>query len=130
VPANVRFDAGVAAGGEVSAAFDPMIGKLIVHGVDRSDALAKINSALAQLVLFGVTTNIAYLRRLLTDPAVASGAIHTGLIAEKEGLLADLAPQGEMLARILAAAAPLLTELKIEADRVPPLHRAIGSWRN
>jgi acetyl-CoA/propionyl-CoA carboxylase, biotin carboxylase, biotin carboxyl carrier protein len=130
VPDEVRFDAGVTAGGEVSAAFDPMIGKLIVHGTDRADALAKIDAALAQLVLFGVTTNIAYLRRLLTDADVARGDIHTGLIGENEELLAEPTPEGEVVARILAAAATLLAELKAEADRVPPLHRAIGSWRN
>ena len=129
-PEGARFDAGVREGGSVSAAFDPMIGKLIVHGRDRADALAQADAALAGLVLLGLRTNISYLRRLMADPQVAAGDIHTGLIAEKPDLAADPPPDDALLARLIAAAAPHVPELVREATEVPALHAAIGAWRN
>jgi acetyl/propionyl-CoA carboxylase alpha subunit len=130
VPADTRFDAGVAEGGEVSAAFDPMIGKLIVHGADRAEALARIDAALAELVLLGVGTNTAYLRRLLADPDVRAGRMHTGLIGEKPELMADPPPDTATLRALLATASQAISELRQAADRIPEMHAAIGHWRN
>ncbi|WP_273454160.1 acetyl-CoA carboxylase biotin carboxylase subunit, partial [Nevskia ramosa] len=48
---GLRWDSGVVEGGEVTAAFDPMIAKLIVHGKDRSEALARADHALRDTVL-------------------------------------------------------------------------------
>ncbi|MEG8221832.1 ATP-grasp domain-containing protein [Sphingomonas sp. HH69] len=127
---GVRVDAGVEQGGAVTAAFDPMIAKLIVHAADRQQALEKADAALRDFVILGCRTNIAYLRRLLADPDVRAGAIHTGLIGEKPELAADPTLDRETVRALLAAAA-LSTRPVIDAAKaVPTLHAAIGGWRN
>ena len=129
-PAGVRVDSGIAKGGLVTAAFDPMLAKLIVHGADRAEAIAKADRALAEFVLLGCRTNAAFLRRLLADPQFVAGDVHTGLIAEKPHLAED-PPLGEgKAAHLLAAAALSLRAVRESADLVPPLHAAMGEWRN
>jgi acetyl-CoA/propionyl-CoA carboxylase biotin carboxyl carrier protein len=84
--AGVRVDSGIAAGTAVTTAFDPMLLKVIGHGRDRAQALARLDRALAGLVLLGVETNVGFLRRLLARPEVADDALTTTLVEE---LLAD-----------------------------------------
>ncbi len=129
-PAGARFDGGVSEGGRISAAFDPMIGKLIVHGEDRAEAIARADRALAGLVLLGLKTNIGYLRRLMGDPAVIAGDIHTGLIGERTELAAEPVADEGTLARLVAIAARHVPELVREAAEIPAMHAAIGGWRN
>ena len=129
-PNDSRFDAGVIEGGRVTTAFDPMIGKLIVHGESRAAALIKAEDALRRLIVLGLRTNVGYLRRLLTDREVAAGRIHTGLIQEKFQLTAEPPLERETVARLIALAAPHVPDLCREAAAVPALHRAMGSWRN
>ncbi|RJG57868.1 ATP-grasp domain-containing protein [Sphingobium terrigena] len=127
---GIRIDSGVEQGGAVTAAFDPMIAKLIVHAPSRAEALDKADAALADFVILGCRTNIGYLRRLLRDPDVRAGAIHTGLIGEKPDLAADPVPDDGSLRRVLAAAALSTRAVVDAADVVPALHAAIGGWRN
>jgi acetyl-CoA/propionyl-CoA carboxylase biotin carboxyl carrier protein len=77
---GVRTDAAVDSGTTVSADYDPMIAKVIAHGADRAEALARLDAALADTVVLGVDTNIGFLRALLADPAVQAGDLDTGLI--------------------------------------------------
>jgi acetyl/propionyl-CoA carboxylase alpha subunit len=107
-----------------------MIGKLIVHGRYRAEALEKARAALSRFVLLGLHTNVAFLQRLLADPDVAAGRLHTGLIEEKSELMPDPAPSEELVKRLLGIAALAIPEVRAAADRVPELHAAIGSWRN
>ncbi|WP_157219624.1 acetyl-CoA carboxylase biotin carboxylase subunit [Flavisphingomonas formosensis] len=129
-PAGVRVDSGIVEGGRVTAAFDPMLAKVIVHGADRVEAIAKADKALADLVLLGCRTNAAFLRRLLADPDFASGDMHTGLIAEKPALAEDPPLDEDQMTRLLAAAALSLRTMRDAADAVPRLHAAMGGWRN
>jgi acetyl-CoA/propionyl-CoA carboxylase biotin carboxyl carrier protein len=78
--ADVRTDAAVESASVVSADYDPMIAKVIAHGQDRAEALARLDAALADTVVLGVDTNIAFLRALVADPAVQAGDLDTGLI--------------------------------------------------
>ncbi len=80
VPRGVRVDAAIETGSEVTAFYDPMIAKVIAHGPDRTTALIRLDQALAQTVVLGVDTNIAFLRQLLTNERVVSGDLDTGLI--------------------------------------------------
>lgn len=130
IPEGVRFDAGVSENSRISTAFDPMIGKLIIAGANRAEALEKADRALRALIIFGVKTNIGYLRRLIADPQVSAGALHTGLIGEKPGLLADPIPDESRIQKLIALAAPHIPELQHELAQIPPLHRAMGDWRN
>jgi acetyl/propionyl-CoA carboxylase alpha subunit len=107
-----------------------MLAKIIVHGVDRPEAIAKARAALRDFVMLGCGTNAAFLDRLLADPDVAMGAIHTALIGEKPLLTAD-PPLGEVAREILLGLATLaLRPVTDAADAVLPLHAAIGGWRN
>jgi len=77
---GVRVDAGIREGQRVTADYDPMIAKVIAHGGDRAEAVDRLDAALADTVLLGVETNIAFLRALLAHPDVRAGHLDTGLI--------------------------------------------------
>jgi acetyl/propionyl-CoA carboxylase alpha subunit len=81
LPAGVRVDAGVEEGDEVGARYDPMIAKLVAHGRDRDDALARLRAALDETAVEGVTTNLPFLRWLVAHPAFAAGDISTAFLA-------------------------------------------------
>ncbi len=79
---GVRVDTGVAEGGEIPMYYDSMIAKLIVHGVDRQDAIARMREALNGFVIRGVSSNIPFQSALLAHPKFVSGDFNTGFIAE------------------------------------------------
>lgn len=72
-PADMRVETWVETGAEVSAFYDPMLAKLIVHGSDRADALKRLQTALADTRLYGFETNLGYLRQIVADPTFAQG---------------------------------------------------------
>jgi propionyl-CoA carboxylase alpha chain len=78
----VRVDTGVQDGGEIPMYYDSMIAKLIVHGKDRNDAIAKMREALNGFVIRGVSSNIPFQSALLAHPKFVSGDFNTGFIAE------------------------------------------------
>jgi acetyl-CoA/propionyl-CoA carboxylase biotin carboxyl carrier protein len=80
---RVRVDSSLLEGLEVGADYDPMLSKAIVWGRDRSEALAGLDSALAEYTVLGVATNIEYLRLLLADPEVRAGRLDTTLIERR-----------------------------------------------
>ncbi|MGZ3142587.1 acetyl/propionyl/methylcrotonyl-CoA carboxylase subunit alpha [Lentzea chajnantorensis] len=82
-PTSVRVDSGLYEGLVVGSDYDPMLAKVIAHGRTREEALRRLDHALGQVVLLGVTTNIPFLRALLRDPDVRSGALDTGLVERK-----------------------------------------------
>ena len=79
---GVRVDTGVQDGGEIPMYYDSMIAKLIVHGKDRLDAIAKMREALNGFVIRGVSSNIPFQAALLAHPRFVSGDFNTGFIAE------------------------------------------------
>jgi propionyl-CoA carboxylase alpha chain len=79
---GVRVDTGVYEGGEIPMYYDSMIAKLIVHGVDREDAIRKMREALNGFVIRGVASNIPFQSALLAHPKFVSGEFNTGFIAE------------------------------------------------
>jgi acetyl/propionyl-CoA carboxylase alpha subunit len=129
-PEGVRVDAGVMAGSRVTTAFDPMLAKIIVHGADRAEAIARARGALRDFVLLGCGTNAGFLDRLLADPDVAAGALHTGLIGEKPELAIEPELEGVALIEVLGLAARAMKPIRDAADAVPALHAAMGGWRN
>ena len=86
---GVRVDSSLLAGTLVGSDYDPMLSKVIAHGTDRDEALAKLDAALAQTMVLGVQTNIEFLRFLLADKRVRAGDLDTGLLDER---VADFAP--------------------------------------
>ena len=88
--AHVRIDTGVREGDEVSIYYDPMIAKLIVWDTDRAGALRRLQKALADYQVVGVTTNIGFLGSVTAHPAFAAGELDTGFIEHHR---ADLFPE-------------------------------------
>ena len=79
---GVRVDTGVQDGGEIPMFYDSMICKLIVHGKNRLDAIAKMREALNGFVIRGVSSNIPFQAALLAHPKFVAGNFNTGFIAE------------------------------------------------
>jgi acetyl-CoA/propionyl-CoA carboxylase biotin carboxyl carrier protein len=77
---GVRVDSGVAAGYEVSGAYDPMVAKLIVHGVDREHARRRMLRALDEFWIEGPTTLIGFHRALLSHPCFVAGETCAGVV--------------------------------------------------
>ena len=78
---GVRVDTGVREGGEIPMYYDSMIAKLIVHGKDRQEAIAKMRFALDGFVIRGISSNIPFQAALLSHPDFVSGNFNTGFIA-------------------------------------------------
>ncbi|MBX3132764.1 MAG: acetyl-CoA carboxylase biotin carboxylase subunit [Gemmatimonadaceae bacterium] len=81
---GVRLDTHVYAGYTVPPFYDSMIAKLIVHGRDRGEALAKMRLALDTFIVEGVTTTIPFLSTLMSHPNFVAGDVHTKFL-EQEG---------------------------------------------
>jgi urea carboxylase len=76
-PASARIETWVETGSEVSAFYDPMIAKIIVRGADRADALARLDSALADTRVHGLETNLPYLRQIIASEGFRIGSVTT-----------------------------------------------------
>ncbi|MEG1064720.1 ATP-binding protein, partial [Comamonas sp.] len=79
---GVRVDTGVYDGGEIPMFYDSMIAKLIVHGKDRNEAIAKAREALNGFAIRGISSNIPFQAALLAHPKFVTGEFNTGFIAE------------------------------------------------
>ncbi|MGQ9723772.1 MAG: acetyl-CoA carboxylase biotin carboxylase subunit [Tepidimonas sp.] len=79
---GVRVDTGVFEGGEIAMHYDSMIAKLIVHGRDRLDAIAKMREALNGFVIRGVHSNLPFQAALLAHADFVAGRFNTGFIAQ------------------------------------------------
>ena len=82
---GVRVDTGVQDGGEIPMFYDSMIAKLIVHGKDRNEAIARMREALNGFVIRGISSNIPFQAALLAHPKFVAGDFNTGFIAENYG---------------------------------------------
>jgi acetyl-CoA/propionyl-CoA carboxylase biotin carboxyl carrier protein len=98
-----RFDSGIAAGTVVGGDYDPMLAKVVTWAEDRADALKALDRALAGTAILGVTTNVAFLRALVTHPEVVAGRLDTGLV-ERLDLAVTGTPPDEALAVAALAA--------------------------
>src|SRR6185295_16690907 len=133
--AEVRVDTGVEAGGEITPWYDPMIAKLVVHGRDRGDALARLRAALAEVEIAGVTTNVEFLRKLAASRAFGSADLDTGLIERNR---AELTAAIDLDPFLAAAAFAELAHEEAEAQRLAaatgdpfsPWHHVDGSQLN
>lgn len=81
-PDAIRVEPGIVSGGEVPPHYDPIIGKLVSHAADRKTAIDDMLRALDETLLLGLTSNLGYLRRVLTDDTVRTGKVHTKFLDE------------------------------------------------
>ncbi len=80
-PAAARVETWVEAGCEVSAFYDPMLAKIIVHADDRNQAIDRLLTALDETVLYGIETNLDYLKQILSGIAFRSGQVSTQFLS-------------------------------------------------
>jgi acetyl-CoA/propionyl-CoA carboxylase biotin carboxyl carrier protein len=99
---GVRVDSGVELGSEVAGIYDPLVAKLIVHGVDREHARRRMLRALDEYEIGGPTTLLGFHRALLRHPCFVDGATCHGIV-ESEAL----AEQAATLARGATTVQPL-----------------------
>ena len=85
-----RVDTHIYQGCVIPPFYDSLIAKLIVHGRDRSEALARMNQALDSFIIEGVTTTIPFLRTVLSHPEFVSGCVDTKFL-ERHPDLASVA---------------------------------------
>jgi 3-methylcrotonyl-CoA carboxylase alpha subunit len=104
IDGSVRIDTGVRAGDVIGPFYDPMIAKLIVWGKDRISAVSSMCRALDQAHIVGLSTNLAFLGRLLRTNDFSAANLDTGLIARNELALlqSDTQVEVEDLAFLLA----------------------------
>ena len=127
---GVRFDGGIAEGQRVTTAFDPMLAKLIVHGRDRDEAIARARGALRDTVILGCVTNTAFLERVLAHPAFVAGEVETGFLPSHAAALAEPPLSPEERRATLAAAALSDRDFRERTEAIPALHSAMGDWQN
>ena len=114
--APVRIDSGVREGDAITPHYDSMIAKLIVHGEDRATALARLDTALAELHITGLSHNISFLRRVAATYSFAHAELDTALIEREHSALFD-APA------LPIAHAVAGTLLRLQADEQHHAHR-------
>ena len=125
---GVRFDCGVTEGAPVTADFDSMLAKLVVHGADRSLAISRMRSALTETVMLGVTINNDFLSRVLHHPAFAKGETDTGFLERHKLELVPASLTAAERQAILAVAASASPD--VASTRVPEPYASMGAWRN
>jgi 3-methylcrotonyl-CoA carboxylase alpha subunit len=123
---QVRVDDGVREGDAISPYYDSMVAKLIVHGATRTEALARLDDALAQTRIVGLSTNVQFLRYVVRSPSFAKANLDTALIQREEAVLFKQEPVGLTMAAAAAVAKALLDERA--AEGADPFSRRDG-WR-
>jgi acetyl/propionyl-CoA carboxylase alpha subunit len=115
LPEGIRVDAGVAEGDEIGIAYDPMIAKLIAHGETRDESFDRLREALQETAVEGVTTNLPFLRWLVSHPVIRAGDTTTAFLTEHP-------PLSPAPARVAAAPwrSPFRLNLPSSASTAPP----------
>jgi acetyl/propionyl-CoA carboxylase alpha subunit len=99
---GVRVEDGVESGSEVTPYYDPMLAKVITWGQDRAEAIRKMERALRDMIVLGVTTNIPYLLAILGEEQFRAGNTTTNYLNEyMAGWTPDIVPDEDVF---LAAA--------------------------
>jgi 3-methylcrotonyl-CoA carboxylase alpha subunit len=106
-PEDARVDSGIREGDAVSIHYDPMIAKIIAHGADRAEAVARLRRALAETEVGGLATNLDFLQAILRQKDFAAGKVDTGFIERHRAELLPETPALPVQALALAALAVL-----------------------
>ena len=108
---SVRIDDGVREGDSISPFYDSMVAKLIVHGDTREQALARLDEALSQTRIVGLTTNVQFLRHIIRTDSFATAKLDTALIQREDKALFGQEAVGLPLAAASVVAHTLHQEL-------------------
>ena len=126
---GVRVDSGLHLGQEITAAFDPLLAKVVAQGPNRQAAIDRALGALHDTVVLGVGTNAAYLAAILAHPAFARGETDTGFLDRHQAELLS-APPTAAVVKALAAAHFTDRQTRLIDAALPRLHATMGAWTN
>ncbi|KAL1780818.1 propionyl-CoA carboxylase alpha chain isoform X1 [Sigmodon hispidus] len=132
---GVRVDSGIQPGSDISIYYDPMISKLITYGSDRAEALKRMEDALDNYVIRGVTHNIPLLREVIINTRFVKGDISTKFLSDvyPDGFKGHTLTQNERN-QLLAIASSLFVASQLRARhfqeplRVPVVRTDVASW--
>nr|XP_036880697.1 propionyl-CoA carboxylase alpha chain, mitochondrial isoform X5 [Manis javanica] len=134
---GVRVDSGIQPGSEISIYYDPMISKLITYGSDRTEALKRMEDALDNYVIRGVTHNIALLREVIINSRFIKGDINTKFLSDvyPDGFKGHKLTENERN-QLLATASALFVASQLRAQRflehensrVPTSKPQVADW--
>jgi 3-methylcrotonyl-CoA carboxylase alpha subunit len=125
---GIRVETGVESGSTVTPYYDSMLAKLIAHAETRDEALDKLSRALDETSIFGITTNQAFLKRLIALPATRDATFHTRLIDEQIDRLVDKAESADTEALALGACFWMMRQRQPVADS-PWRSGALTGWQ-
>ena len=124
---NIRVDSGFAAGSEVTHFYDPLLAKLVVYGEDRQAAIQRMQAALREFVVHGVTTNIDFLQDVLTHDDFKNGEVSTRWV-ETEFNWKPSAPSFESLVAAALADSTFTDQKSQDANSNEP--DPFSPWKN
>uniref|UniRef100_A0A8C0TLJ7 Propionyl-CoA carboxylase alpha chain, mitochondrial n=1 Tax=Canis lupus familiaris TaxID=9615 RepID=A0A8C0TLJ7_CANLF len=134
---GVRVDSGIQPGSDISIYYDPMISKLITYGSDRTEALKRMEDALDNYVIRGVTHNIALLREVIINSRFIEGDISTKFLSDvyPDGFKGHKLTENERN-QLLAIASSLFVAFQLRAQhfqehensRVPIIKPQVANW--
>ncbi|XP_051840034.1 propionyl-CoA carboxylase alpha chain, mitochondrial [Antechinus flavipes] len=132
---GVRVDSGIQPGSEISIYYDPMISKLISYGSNRTEALERMEAALDNYVIRGVSHNIALLREVVNHKRFVEGDINTKFLSDvyPDGFKGHKLTKTEKQ-QLIAIASSLYVSYQLRAQRfeensrVPILKPKIAHW--
>jgi 3-methylcrotonyl-CoA carboxylase alpha subunit len=124
---TIRIDDGVREGDTISPFYDSMVAKLIVHGDTREQALARLDTALAQTHIVGLNTNVQFLRHVVRSESFATAKLDTALIPRESAVLFNQDPVGLPAAAAAVIADALLAEAAAQGH--DPFSRRDG-WQS
>ncbi|XP_045423310.1 propionyl-CoA carboxylase alpha chain, mitochondrial isoform X2 [Lemur catta] len=132
---GVRVDSGIQPGSDISIYYDPMISKLITYGSDRTEALKRMEDALDNYVIRGVTHNIALLREVIINSRFVKGDISTKFLSDEypDGFKGHTLTKSERnqllaIASSLFMASQLRAQHFQEQSRVPIIKPDMANW--
>ena len=123
---GVRLDSGIYEGWTVPIEYDPLLAKLIVHGQNREQAVARLKRALDEYFVAGVKTNISLFRRILADKGFLEGNFDTGTLARLPQAAAERTSAGE---HEVAAIAACLFRMVQSREDAQPTENASSPWK-
>jgi 3-methylcrotonyl-CoA carboxylase alpha subunit len=125
---SVRVETGVESGSTVTPYYDSMLAKLVAHAETREEALDKLSRALDETSIFGITTNQAFLKRLIALPATRDATFHTRLIDKEIDQLVDKAERADTEALALGACF-WMTQQRLPAANSPWQSGELTGWQ-
>jgi len=125
---GVREDGGVRSGSRVGSDYDPLLSKLCVWAPDRPQALARMQRALRECAVTGISTNLELLERLVASPDVRSGDYDTTFVERELASLLASAPNDGPADEVLAAAAAALVARREGKETTKRPEAGLSPW--